>query len=108
MIGNAKAIVQTAKTYIGPQILIKLVSGIKDTEKRKTCLALNAEEFNVDKMWLCAALRNERTKMKKNTQESILFIKNLTISKIREGILLKDDIQRVNLPGFTVEMTVIL
>ena len=38
------------KTCIGLRIATKIVSGIKDAETRTKCLALKAEEFNVDKV----------------------------------------------------------
>ena len=38
------------KTCIVLCIATKIVSGIKDTETRTKCLALKAEEFNVDKV----------------------------------------------------------
>ena len=41
---------ECTKTCIGFRIATKIVSGIKDTETRTKCLALKAEEFNVDKV----------------------------------------------------------
>ena len=38
------------KTCTGLRIATKIVSGIKDAETRTKCLALKAEEFNVDKV----------------------------------------------------------
>ena len=51
--------------------------------------------------------RNRRTKMNKTCQES-MFIKYPTITKIKEGVLLKDDIPKENHHGNTAGMTVTL
>ena len=51
--------------------------------------------------------KNQATKMNKTCQES-RFIRYTTISKIREGAQLKDDIPKESHPGNTAEMTVIL
>ena len=52
-----------------------------------------------------AELRNLRTKMNKTCQES-MFIRYPTISKIREGVQLKDDIPKENHYGNMAEKTV--
>ena len=51
-----------------------------------------------------ARLKNQATKMNKICQES-MFIRYLTISKTKEVVRLKDDIQKENQAGNMVEMT---
>ena len=57
------------------------------------------------RLWMYAGRRNRRTKMNKTCQES-MFIRYPTISKIREGAQLKDDIPKENHHGNMAEMTV--
>ena len=54
---------------------------------------------------MCAGRKNQLTKMNK-TYQGNMFIKYPTITKIKEGVLLKDDIQKENLLGNTVEIAV--
>ena len=56
------------------------------------------------RLWMYATLRNLRTNMNKTCQES-MFIRYPTISKIREGAQLQDDIPKENNHGNMAEMT---
>ena len=57
------------------------------------------------RLWMYAELRNLRTEMNKTCQES-MFIRYPTISKIRGGDQLKDDIPKENHHGNMAEITV--
>ena len=59
------------------------------------------------RLWMYVGRRNRRTKMTKTCQES-MFIKYPTITKIKEGVLLKDDIPKENHHGNMAEMTATL
>ena len=96
---------ECTKICTGLRIATKIVSGIKDTETRTKCLALKAEEFNVDKVVDVCRTEESLTKMNKTWQES-MFIRYPTISKIREGAQLKDDNPKENHHGNMAEMTV--
>ena len=57
------------------------------------------------RLWTYAGRRDRRTKMNKTCQES-MFIKYPTITKIKEGVLLKHGIPKENHHGNMAEMTV--
>ena len=55
------------------------------------------------RLWMYVVLKSLPTKMNKICQEN-MFIKYLTITKTKEDALLKEDIQKEDLHGDTVEM----
>ena len=57
------------------------------------------------RLWMYVELKNLRTKMNKICQGN-MFIRYPTITKTKEGVILKDDIQKENLLGNTVDIAV--